>query len=88
MCILSNFQYEGAVNEGGRGPSGWDTFTHAYPGLSISLSLSLHVSYNVQIVMLFKILSKMIVYIYKSYYESLLLNLKKIYKIRRFYHLK
>uniref|UniRef100_A0A7N2KL52 Uncharacterized protein n=1 Tax=Quercus lobata TaxID=97700 RepID=A0A7N2KL52_QUELO len=26
------YQYEGAVNEGGRGPSGWDTFTHTYPG--------------------------------------------------------
>ena len=49
--------------------------------VSQSLSLSLHVSYNVQIVMLFKILSKMIVYIYKSYYESLLLNLKKNTKL-------
>jgi len=25
-------QYEGAANEGGRGPSIWDTFTHKYPG--------------------------------------------------------
>ena len=55
-CIFSNFQYEGAANEGGRGPSGWDNFTHRYPGLSITLSLSLHVYHNVQIVMLFKIL--------------------------------
>ncbi|XP_047169500.1 cyanogenic beta-glucosidase-like isoform X2 [Vigna umbellata] len=23
--------YEGAANEGGRGPSIWDTFTHKYP---------------------------------------------------------
>ena len=40
-CVLSNFQYEGAVNEDGRGPSTWDTFTHRYTGLSLSLSLSL-----------------------------------------------
>ncbi|CAL5428079.1 unnamed protein product [Camellia sinensis] len=26
------YQYEGAANEGGRGPSIWDTFTHRYPG--------------------------------------------------------
>jgi len=25
-------QYEGAANEGGKGPSIWDTFTHKYPG--------------------------------------------------------
>ncbi|OWM69232.1 hypothetical protein CDL15_Pgr025419 [Punica granatum] len=28
----SSYQYEGAANEGGRGPSIWDTFTHKYPG--------------------------------------------------------
>ncbi|CAL5425418.1 unnamed protein product [Camellia sinensis] len=28
----SAYQYEGAANEGGRGPSIWDTFTHRYPG--------------------------------------------------------
>ncbi|XP_062171754.1 beta-glucosidase 12-like [Alnus glutinosa] len=27
----ASYQYEGAVNEGGRGPSIWDTFTHTYP---------------------------------------------------------
>ncbi|TKY67441.1 Beta-glucosidase 12 [Spatholobus suberectus] len=27
----SAYQYEGAANEGGRGPSTWDTFTHKYP---------------------------------------------------------
>ncbi|XP_028799688.1 beta-glucosidase 24 [Neltuma alba] len=27
----SAYQYEGAANEGGRGPSIWDTFTHRYP---------------------------------------------------------
>ncbi|KEH30278.1 putative beta-glucosidase [Medicago truncatula] len=27
----SAFQYEGAVREGGKGPSIWDTFTHKYP---------------------------------------------------------
>ncbi|XP_008229698.1 PREDICTED: beta-glucosidase 12-like [Prunus mume] len=26
-----SYQYEGAANEGGRGPSIWDTFTHKYP---------------------------------------------------------
>ncbi|KAE8037053.1 hypothetical protein FH972_009678 [Carpinus fangiana] len=26
------YQYEGAANEGGRGPSIWDTYTHRYPG--------------------------------------------------------
>jgi len=25
-------QYEGAVEEGGRSPSIWDNFTHAFPG--------------------------------------------------------
>ena len=40
-CVLSNFQYEGAAKEDGRGPSIWDTYTHRYPGLFIfSLSLS------------------------------------------------
>ncbi|KAK9154605.1 hypothetical protein Sjap_002085 [Stephania japonica] len=28
----SAYQYEGAANESGRGPSIWDTFTHKYPG--------------------------------------------------------
>ncbi|XP_059429574.1 beta-glucosidase 12-like [Corylus avellana] len=28
----SSYQYEGAANEGGRGPSIWDTYTHKYPG--------------------------------------------------------
>ncbi|KAJ4724164.1 Beta-glucosidase [Melia azedarach] len=28
----SAYQYEGAANEGGRGPSIWDTYTHRYPG--------------------------------------------------------
>ncbi|KAK7314795.1 hypothetical protein VNO77_33323 [Canavalia gladiata] len=27
----SSYQYEGAANAGGRGPSIWDTFTHNYP---------------------------------------------------------
>ncbi|KAK7283852.1 hypothetical protein RIF29_13600 [Crotalaria pallida] len=27
----SAYQYEGAANEGGRGPSIWDTFTHSHP---------------------------------------------------------
>ncbi|XP_020215280.1 cyanogenic beta-glucosidase [Cajanus cajan] len=27
----SSYQFEGAANEGGRGPSVWDTFTHKYP---------------------------------------------------------
>ncbi|KAJ9685781.1 hypothetical protein PVL29_017723 [Vitis rotundifolia] len=32
----ASYQYEGAANEGGRGPSIWDTFSHKYPGLSLS----------------------------------------------------
>ncbi|KAK2421548.1 cyanogenic beta-glucosidase [Trifolium repens] len=28
----SAYQYEGAANVGGRGPSIWDAFTHNYPG--------------------------------------------------------
>ncbi|KAB1227611.1 Non-cyanogenic beta-glucosidase [Morella rubra] len=28
----SSYQYEGAANEAGRGPSIWDTYTHRYPG--------------------------------------------------------
>ncbi|KAE9593297.1 hypothetical protein Lal_00029066 [Lupinus albus] len=27
----ASYQFEGAANEGGRGPSVWDTFTHEYP---------------------------------------------------------
>ncbi|KAK2421557.1 cyanogenic beta-glucosidase [Trifolium repens] len=30
----SAYQYEGAANVGGRGPSIWDTYTHNYPGIS------------------------------------------------------
>ncbi|XP_062232830.1 beta-glucosidase 24-like [Phragmites australis] len=33
----SAYQYEGAVKEGGRGPSIWDTFTHNHPGHTISI---------------------------------------------------
>ena len=43
-CVLSNFQYEGAVNEDGRGPSTWDTFAYRYTGLSLSLSLYVQLS--------------------------------------------
>ncbi|PON49926.1 Glycoside hydrolase [Trema orientale] len=35
----SSYQYEGAANEGGRGPSIWDTFVHRYPRTPLSLSL-------------------------------------------------
>ncbi|GMY16390.1 beta-glucosidase 12-like isoform X1 [Fagus crenata] len=28
----ASYQYEGAANEGGKGPSIWDTYTHRYPG--------------------------------------------------------
>ena len=38
MCEVFEFQCEGAANEGGKGPSVWDTYTHRYPGLSLSLS--------------------------------------------------
>ena len=34
------FQYEGAVKEGGRGPSIWDTYTHEHPGTYICSSSS------------------------------------------------
>ncbi|RZB79708.1 Beta-glucosidase 24 isoform C [Glycine soja] len=34
----SSYQFEGAANDGGRGPSVWDTFTHNYPGKIIDRS--------------------------------------------------
>lgn len=34
-------QYEGAVEEGGRSPSIWDNFTHAFPGPFISWKVSI-----------------------------------------------
>ena len=46
MSVPSNFQYEGAAKEGGREPSIWDTFTHRYSGLFLSLSLSLSPMYK------------------------------------------
>ncbi|OVA10274.1 Glycoside hydrolase [Macleaya cordata] len=36
----SSYQYEGAANEDGRGPSIWDTFTHKFPGIIIDLFLA------------------------------------------------
>lgn len=33
LCEL--FQYEGAANEDGKGPSVWDTFTKKFPGFSL-----------------------------------------------------
>ncbi|KAF9613303.1 hypothetical protein IFM89_006813, partial [Coptis chinensis] len=30
----SSYQFEGAYNEGGRGPSIWDTYTHKHPDLA------------------------------------------------------
>lgn len=33
--FVFTIQYEGAANEGGRGPSIWDTFTQRYPGTSL-----------------------------------------------------
>ena len=35
MCtsVISNFYYEGAAKEDGKGPSIWDTYTHEHPGL-------------------------------------------------------
>jgi len=35
--VLSNFQYEGAAYEDGKGPNIWDTYTHEHPGLFLSL---------------------------------------------------
>ncbi|KAB2602722.1 cyanogenic beta-glucosidase-like [Pyrus ussuriensis x Pyrus communis] len=32
--VSSAYQYEGAANEGGRGPSIWDTYMHNHPGIS------------------------------------------------------
>ncbi|CAJ1933287.1 unnamed protein product [Sphenostylis stenocarpa] len=34
----SAYQYEGAANEGGRGPSIWDTITHKYPEMILDRS--------------------------------------------------
>ena len=38
--VISNFYYEGAAKEDGKGPSIWDTYTHEHPGHFFSLSLS------------------------------------------------
>lgn len=35
FLFLLFFQYEGAANEDGRGPSIWDYYTHKYPGPSL-----------------------------------------------------
>ncbi|PSS26986.1 Beta-glucosidase [Actinidia chinensis var. chinensis] len=42
------YQYEGAANEGGRGPSLWDTYTHKNPGFSLSFNFffSLQLGYE------------------------------------------
>ncbi|GMP41913.1 hypothetical protein CsSME_00011844 [Camellia sinensis var. sinensis] len=37
----ASYQSEGAAFQDGRGLSIWDTFTHNYPGIQVSLSLSL-----------------------------------------------
>ena len=55
MSVHSNFQYEGAAKEGGREPSIWDTFAHRYPGLSLSLSLSLSPMYKLSCYLKFRI---------------------------------
>ena len=39
-------QYEGATNEGGRGASIWDTFTHGYPRNTALFLLLLHQTQN------------------------------------------
>jgi hypothetical protein len=33
-------QYEGAVMEGGRGPTIWDTYTHQHPGMFLTIFVS------------------------------------------------
>lgn len=40
LPLVYDFQYEGAAREDGRGPSIWDTYTHKYPGFSLSPSLT------------------------------------------------
>ncbi|KAJ4830018.1 hypothetical protein Tsubulata_001856 [Turnera subulata] len=38
----ASYQYEGAVKEGGRGPSNWDKYTHEHPGMHhLSFTLSI-----------------------------------------------
>jgi hypothetical protein len=39
LCEL--FQYEGAANEDGKGPSVWETFTKNFPGFSL-IACALH----------------------------------------------
>jgi hypothetical protein len=48
-CFVALVQYEGAVREGGRGPSIWDAFTHNHPGNYIYSCTGLYTKWTLRL---------------------------------------